>query len=405
MTPTDPFVLALLAAIPWWLSPAVLLARLRSTPSLRDVSTDAPQRFPTSRVSIILPARNEAAHIAACVRSILASTWPDLELIVVDDHSTDGTATLARDAAGGDPRLTLVSAPDLPSGWFGKQWACHCGAARATGTLLLFTDADTRHAPDLVTRLVRMRESRGAELMSVAGHQAMGTVWERAVQPCVFTLILLRYGGTDSVERARSASDVVANGQCFMLSRTGYDTLGGHEAVRDFVAEDLMMAQAVWTNGGRVSLVLGIEQLSTRMYDGLASLVEGWGKNVYAGGRFAMRGGAIGRALYPVLLLAFPSALLAPFLGIATVLLLFLLSLTGSPALVGESFRTPLAVWSMLTSIAVLVTFAAANRLNGDPMRRALLAPLGALVLLVICAFAVVRGRNVRWKGRGYLTR
>ncbi len=410
LTPIDPVVLALLAALPWWLPPAILLARLRSTPSLRDVPAEPPDRSVASTVSIILPARNESAHIAACVRSILASSWPALELIVVDDHSTDGTASLARDAAAGDLRFTLVSAPDLPTGWFGKQWACQTGARHATGDLLLFTDADTRHAPDLVTRLVRMRELRRAELMSVAGHQAMATVWERAVQPCVFTLILLRYGGTTSVENARAASDVVANGQCFMLSRGKYDALGGHEAVRDFVAEDLMMAQAVWSEGGRVSLVLGIEQLSTRMYDGLASLIEGWGKNVYAGGRFAMRGGAVGRALYPLLLLTFPTGLLAPFIGIGAVIAIALLSLTGMsptgiPAPFSETVRTALAVWSVLTGLAVLLTFAAANRLNGDPVRRALLAPLGALVLLVICAFAVARGRNVRWKGRGYLTR
>ena len=123
----------------------------------------------------------------------------------------------------------------------------------------------------------------------------------------VFSLILLRYGGTVALEQARHASDVVANGQCFLITRETYDAVGRHEAVRSYVAEDVMMAQAVWSSGRRVSLVLGIRQLRTRMYDSLASLMRGWGKNVYAGGRFAMRGGALGRALYPLLLLAFPA--------------------------------------------------------------------------------------------------
>ncbi len=389
LTTASPLLLALLAALPWWIAPAILYARLRSSPSLDDFDA-TPPALGAPRVSVILPARNEAVHIGECVRSILRSSWPDLELIVVDDHSTDGTAALARAAANGDVRLTLVSAPDLPQGWFGKQWACESGAAQATGSLLLFTDADTRHAPDLVTRFVRARAERGAELMSVAGRQEMETVWERAVQPCVFALILLRYGGTSAVERARSASDVVANGQCFMISREGYDKVGRHQAVRDFVAEDLMMAQAVWSSGGRVSMVLGVAQLSTRMYDGLASLIKGWGKNVYAGGRFAMRGGAAGRAIYPLLLLTFPSGILLPFVAL-------LLALVFGNA--------GWATWGALTSVGTLLTFAFANRLNRDAIWRSVYAPLGGAVLLFIVIFAIVRGRNVSWKGRGYLTR
>jgi len=382
-------LLALLAALPWWVAPAILYTRFRSTPSLDDVEP-TPPTVGAPRVSVVLPARNEAVHIAACVRSILSSTWPDLELIVVDDHSTDGTAALAREAGNGDVRLTIVSAPDLPSGWFGKQWACETGAMQATGVLLLFTDADTRHASDLVARLVRARADRRAELMSVAGRQEMGTLWERAVQPCVFALILLRYGGTNAVERARSASDVLANGQCFMLSREGYDKVGRHQAVRDFVAEDLMMAQAVWSSGGRVSIVLGVQQLSTRMYDGLSSLIKGWGKNVYAGGRFAMRGGAAGRAIYPLLLLTFPSSILLPFVALLFAIVFGSLAWT---------------VWGALASVGTLITFALANRLNRDSPWRAVYAPLGGAVLLLICIVAIVRGRNVSWKGRGYMTR
>jgi chlorobactene glucosyltransferase len=151
-----------------------------------------------------------------------------------------------------------------------------------------------------------------------------------------------------------------------------------------------MMAQAVWSAGGRVSIVLGVRQLSTRMYDGLSSLIKGWGKNVYAGGRFAMRGGSVGRTLYPLILLTFPSGILAPFVA-----LLWALAV-GNPAWM---------VWSALASVGTFLTFALANRLNRDPMWRAVYAPLGGAVLLVICLFSLVRGRNVSWKGRGYLTR
>jgi chlorobactene glucosyltransferase len=290
--------------------------------------------------------------------------------------------------------VRVISAPDLPAGWFGKQWACQVGAANASGTLLLFSDADTRHAPDLITRLVAARASRDAELMSVAGRQDMHTLWEWAVQPSVFALILLRYGGTTSLEQARQVSDVIANGQCFMISREGYDAIGQHAAVKGFVAEDLMIAQAVWRSGRRVSLMRGVHQLSTRMYDSLPALMRGWGKNVYAGGRFAMRGGAVGRALYPLLLPLFPLALLLPFV---TLLAALIATLSGSVS------AQPWLLWSSIASLGVLWTFAMANRLNVDPIYRACLAPLGAAVLLAICLTAVVRGRKVEWKGRDYV--
>lgn len=387
-------VTAAATATPWLAAPLVLAGRLRTTPTLDDVDVAATTAEPVPRVSIVLPARNEATHISACIRSIRASTWPDLELIVVDDHSTDGTGTLARDAAAGDARVKIVNAPELPAGWFGKQWACQSGAAHATGSLLLFTDADTRHAPDLVGRMVRMRERRGAELLSVAGRQAMGTVWERAVQPSVFTLILTRYGGAEAMERATNSRDVVANGQCFMLSRRVYDAIGGHEPVRGYVAEDVMMAQTIQARGDRVSLALGIGQLSTRMYDGLGSLMKGWGKNMYAGGRHAMWWGAFGQRLYPLFLLSFPLGVLMPFVALAWCL---------AAMLAGSAVSSGLLLWSAATSAAVLTSFAAANRINGDPMRRALLAPLGGAIVLAICIAAIARGNNVRWKDREYV--
>ncbi|MBY0488305.1 MAG: glycosyltransferase [Gemmatimonadaceae bacterium] len=382
-------LLPVLLALPWWAAPAALGGRLRHTPSLDDVDATPPAG--ADRVSIVLPARNEAAHIAACVASLRASTWPNLEIIVVDDHSTDGTGDLARAAAAGDPRVQVLAAPDLPGDWFGKQWACHTGAQRATGRWLLFTDADTRHGPELVARMMALRSRRAADLFSVAGRQVMGTIWEQAVQPSVFTLILGRYGGADQLERASHPRDVVANGQCFLVSRPWYDQIGGHVAVRQYVAEDLMIAQRTLLAGGRVSMALGVRHLSTRMYDGLASLMKGWGKNLYAGGRHAMWGGeTVRRWLYPLLLLAFPFGIVGPFLGAAIGALL------GMPLL---------TAWGLGASLAVLSSFALANVLNKDPVWRAIYAPLGGIVLLVICLKAITRGDQVEWKGRAYTSR
>lgn len=399
---------ALIFALPWIVLPLVVAWRLRGTPSLNDVPADAllnadaiatptagvvPSRHAASAkgavplVSVILPARNEAAHIAACVASLRSTTWPNWQLVVVNDGSTDNTGELARAAAAGDTRVTVIDAPPLADGWFGKQWACQVGMQQAHGELLLFTDADTRHQPDLIARLVQMRALRGADLISVSGEQEMVTFWERAVQPVVFALILTRFGGARAIESARTPADVVANGQCFMMTREAYNAVGGHEAVRDTVAEDLMMAQRTVQVGRRVSLVLGRDQLSTRMYDGLGSLIKGWRKNVYAGGRMAMKGGWLGRLLFPLALTGFPLAIALPFLVLPVA------------ALVQHDVTF---WWSLIAAGCMLLAFAAAARFGRVPLWRSVLAPVGALAFAAICTSAIVRGQSVEWKGRAY---
>ena len=382
---------AMVFALPWIVAPILAVVRQRTTRSLDDYS-EMPTE-PVEQVSVILPARNESAHIAACIASLRATSWPRVQIIVVDDHSTDSTGALARAAGNGDSRVTVADAPTLPDGWFGKQWACFAGASIATGSYLLFTDADTRHAPDLIGRLVRAQKERNASLISVAGTQTMNSFWEYAIQPAVFALLLTRFGGTVEMENAKRSVDVIANGQCLMFTRAAYEFIGGHEAVRATVAEDLMLAQTVHAHGLRVSLVLGANQLSTHMYDGLAAIIKGWMKNVYAGGRLAMWGGQFGRLIFPFALIGGPLAMVAPFLGLVYVSI---------AKLSGHNPGTAMVVWSTLGSLFMLWFFAAINKLARGARWRVLLVPLGMLVFAGICVAAVVRGQTVEWKGRTY---
>jgi chlorobactene glucosyltransferase len=250
------------------------------------------------------------------VRSVLATTYARVELVVVDDHSSDDTAAVARAAAGGDPRARVVANAPLPAGWFGKQWACATGAAEARGDVLLFADADTVHAPDLVPRAVAALRRRGGGLLSVVGRQEMGTFWERLMQPQVLAILLGRFGGTERVGRSRRVVDKIANGQCLLIDRATYDAVGGHAVVRDVVAEDLALAQRTFAAGFPVHLVLGEQQLATRMYTSLPELMRGWRKNVFAGGREAMPLGTLGRLLFPLLLLLPPLLGLLPAVGL-----------------------------------------------------------------------------------------
>ncbi|MEO6528015.1 MAG: glycosyltransferase family 2 protein [Gemmatimonadaceae bacterium] len=381
-----PSLTTLVLAAPWVLGPLVTLARARHSRSLDEERGSPPTDPPL--VSLVIPARNEARNIGRCVESALASTYPRLEVVVVDDHSTDETAALASAIAQRDARVRVITPPPLPAGWFGKQWACAAGAAASRGTLLGFMDADTTQAPDLVTRVVNAMDARGADMLSVLGTQELGGFWERLIQPQVFAILLQRFGGTELVNDSSFASQKIANGQCLWLRRAAYDELGGHGAVRDKVAEDLALAQLYFRAGHRVSIVLGLSQLSTRMYTSLRELIEGWGKNIYAGGRDAMPLGAAGRLLFPLVLL------LPALFGLAP-------PVVAALALGGVLGREALE-WSAIAGGANLVWWLLVYGWLRFSLLYALLHPLGSAVLLFIALRAIGRGRRVRWKEREY---
>jgi hypothetical protein len=375
-------------ALPWVLFPLFALWRVRRPTTLEQFPATPPADAPL--VSVIVPARNERRNVERCLRSVLATKYPTLEVFVVDDHSDDGTGEIARAIAATDERLRVLESPPLPPGWFGKQWACATGAAEARGEVLLFADADTEQAPDLIPRSVNAMRALDADLFSVAGWQELGSFWERLLQPQVFALLFIRYGGTEGVNRARRPEDVIANGQCFLVRRDVYDAIGGHEAVRDKVAEDLMLAQATRRAGRRVRFVLGPKQLSTRMYTSLRELVEGWGKNIYAGGVYSAPFGALGRALYPI------GLVLTPLVAILPVVVLILALAGVVPSALG---------WSATATVASVIWWMLVYWQLDEPLHYALLYPLGSAALLYICVRAVVRGRRVVWKGREYVTR
>jgi chlorobactene glucosyltransferase len=206
----------------------------------------------------------------------------------------------------------------------------------------------------------------------------------------VFAVLAARYGGTESVNESDRASQKIANGQCLLVTRDAYDAMGGHASVRAKVAEDLALAQRLHAAGRRVTLVLGLAQLNTRMYTSLREVVRGWGKNLYAGGRDAMPFGPFGRVLYPF-------ALLVPGLTGVVPPLLLALSLAG---VLGHG----VLVWSAIVTSVNLVWWLIVYTWLGLSPLYALLHPFGAGLLLYISALAIARGRRVRWKGREYVS-
>jgi chlorobactene glucosyltransferase len=373
-------------SLPWVLPPVVAIVRSLHSRQLSEFP--AAVAVPAPRVSVIIPARNEARNIERCVRSVLSTRYPSLEAIVVDDHSTDGTGALARAIGEIDARLRVIAAPELPPGWFGKQWACAAGARVARGEIFVFTDADTCHAPDLLARAVNAMRERRADLLSLAGNQEMHTFWERVIQPQMFALLSMRYGGTEHVSNARRPTDAIANGQFIAVRRDAYDAIGGHALVRDRVAEDLSMAQEFVRAGRRIVLLLASDKFSTRMYASLPEIIRGWRKNIYAGGRNAALGGAAGRAVYPFLLILIPLIGLMP-------------PITLVAALFG-ALSAAWLVWSVIVVAVALAFWALLYAFMRTPIWYAVLYPLGLAMLLYIAAGAVLRGRRVEWKDRQY---
>ncbi|HEU5304849.1 MAG TPA: glycosyltransferase family 2 protein [Gemmatimonadales bacterium] len=371
----------LLPALPWLL-PFLTLPRLaRRTPTL----TSAP---PASGrlVSIIIPARNESAVIATVVRSILTTSYRPFELLVVDDGSTDDTAAIVEGLA--DPRVRLIRGRELPEGWFGKPWACFQGYQAARGELLLFTDADTRHEPHLLAQAVGALLHEHAGLVTVSPHQKCVTFWERVVMPQIWFLLALRYHPA-AVNRARRPRDVIANGQFILTSRKAYEAAGTHAGVRQEVAEDLALAQAFLQHGQKLHFAFADRLMETRMYHGLANLIEGWSKNIYLGGRRSFPDEPLLRAMVPAMLvgamlywLVPPAALFATW------------------AIPGMASIVPAALVATSLAAVFWVLICGGMRI---PAVYGIAYPLGVVMTLYIIMRSSWRGgRMVEWRGRVY---
>jgi chlorobactene glucosyltransferase len=372
----------LLPAAPWLL-PFLTLPRLaRRTPNL----SDAPFAG-GPLLSVIVPARNESATIATVVGSILATTYRPFELLVVDDCSTDDTAAIVERYTA-DARLRLIPGEELPDGWYGKPWACFQGYRQARGDLLLFTDADTRHRPELLAHAVGALLTERAGLVTVSPVQRCVTFWERIVMPQIWFLLALRYSPS-RVNRARKARDVIANGQFILTTRQAYEAAGTHQAVRHEVAEDLALAQAYLRKGLKLHFAFAERLMETRMYQGLAHLIEGWSKNIYLGGRRSFPDEPLRRALVPLMLvLAMLYWLIPPVVLVAAVV---------APQL---SQLVPAALWATTPSALfwMLICYG-----MGIPAFYGLGYPLGALMTLYIALRSTWRGsRRVEWRGRVY---
>ncbi|HZY47319.1 MAG TPA: glycosyltransferase [Candidatus Bathyarchaeia archaeon] len=229
-------------------------------------------------VSIILPVRNQASTVSECVNSLVNLQYPRKEIIVVDGNSIDGT----REILGrfGD-EIKIIEEQPLPQGWVGKNWACHLGYERATGDLLLFSDGDSIHSPDSLTKTVSFLEDTNADLVTLAPAAVLQTFWEKLLQPPIFWLIMMFVGGkwVNDDNKPRWA---LGNGQYMLFRREAYDKVGGHFAVRDKITEDYSLGRLIKAHGLKLRMVTASDSLGVRMYSSLPEIWRGWRKNFYS---------------------------------------------------------------------------------------------------------------------------
>jgi 4,4'-diaponeurosporenoate glycosyltransferase len=263
-------------AVGWLLG--FLLVPIVSLPSVTDVpSSGDPPSVSVGELSVIIPARNEEVSLPQLLASIRRQHTAPLEVLVVDDGSTDRTAAIAREY-----NCTVIEAGPLPEGWLGKPHACWVGATEARGRQLLFLDADTTLAHDGLERLAEAHRLHGG-LVSVQPYHRMERGYERL--SAAFNLLLVAGLQTRS-PFARTAVSRGGYGPCMLCSRADYFAVGGHRAVADTVLEDVALAQLMQRHGIPLNGYMGLGTVSFRMYPaGVRQLIDGWSKNMSAGVR------------------------------------------------------------------------------------------------------------------------
>jgi chlorobactene glucosyltransferase len=326
------------------------------------------------KVSVLIPARNEEANLPACLAAVLKQGGAVVEVLVYDDHSTDGTARVIGEYARLDDRVRAIEPVPLPPGWCGKNFACHQLAKAAKGEWLLFIDADARLLDGAVERMVEEVNLRRLKFLSCWPGLEMIGFWERALMPMLNFVVFSLFPAPLSLVR-QDPSLGLAHGACLMIECESYFAIGGHAAVHDQIFEDVRLAQLWRASGARGLCLDGQDVVRVRMYGSLGEIGRGFQKNFFPAFRHEISFWAFTAFHLLVFLLPF----------------LLLLARPGWQA----AFAVGLIV---LTRVALALRFR-------HPIWPALLHPVAEAILIFIGLSSWRRcksGRGVEWRGRRY---
>jgi chlorobactene glucosyltransferase len=356
-------------------------------------------------ISVCVPARNEQRNIRACVESILAQDYPNFEVIVLEDRSTDATPEILHElivesdsllSKQGQmqeqaPALQIIRGSDLSKGWAGKPYALFQASAAARGEWLCFVDADTFLSPATLSSCYAKAIETNADMFTILTFQIIGSFWEKVVMPIVMTA--LSVGFSPRKVNDPSSKDAIANGQFILIKRSVYDAIGGHERIKDQIVEDKAIAEQVKGNGYRLIVADGYAMARTRMYTSLPEMWEGWTKNIYLGlsdRSSLMLLGAFGAFILLIAALILP---IWPLLGM-------LWFFQGGGWLALTVIFKSLILWAIVIYARARVAIG-----MGISPWYALTLPLGAAVfaaMMFTSTWKILSGKGVTWKGRMY---
>jgi chlorobactene glucosyltransferase len=343
---------------------AVTAPMLKRAPKLRN----AP------RVSVLVPARNEEKNIGACLEGLLAQDYPNLEILILDDNSSDRTFALVQQLAAKDSRVRLLAGAALPAGWLGKNWACHQLSECATGEILIFTDADNRYASPAVTHTVGWMQKYRLSMLSAFCHQITKTLPEKLAVPAV-NMLVYSYLPLWLTYYSQAPSLAAANGQWLAFTREAYKRIGGHRAVSRHVVEDVELSRRAKQMGEKILALSAKDEVYSRMYQSAQQVWEGYSKNLFGLMRFQT----------------------APFFIVLS--LLFLIHIAPFLLVWFESL-TALALMAIGMNLVMRLILAA--KYAHPWLIGALLHPVSIayLILLGFNSYRWYRTGRIKWKGR-----
>lgn len=360
----------------------------RGTPKLPQIrSVEGGTHSP---VSIIVPARNEEAGITSCLSSLSAQSYPDYEVIVVDDSSTDRTSEIAEKFAAKDARFKVVRLSSLKEGWVGKNWACHNGLLKARGELLLFTDADTMIAPDTLHNAVDFVKSKRLDLLTLIPTTECKGFWAKTILPTLIGIIMTLFSPLKVNDR--TADTAYLFGSFFLVSRRAYLRIGGHKAIRGSIVEDRALGERAKRKGLNLLMASAGERVKTTWSEGFASNWQALLRVISS----SVRSNPLRGFAFAILASV---AMLSPYA--LTVGLVF--SLTSQPASLLTSV-TILLAGSAIVMMLLAFGYEVSNTQGPHPIFT-MTQPLSSLLFImaiIATSMKAIRGGKFVWKGRGY---
>lgn len=338
-------------------------------------------------VSVLVPARNEENRVLAeSVRSILSQDYGRFEVIAVDDRSSDATYTILKSLENADGRLRVIKGEELPTGWLGKPYAMHQALGHARGEWILATDADMIFEKAALRTAFATATTRQADAITLIPHFEAGSFWERVMIP-TWTWVMLMFFVSFRVRNPKTQS-ALGIGGFFLIRRSVLERVGGYEALKDEVLEDVRLAEMIKRGGGGLLAEYAPDLVSTRMYRTFAEMWESCTKGWFAGMKFSLSFAMLGVTWMYVIAVV-------PYLAAVAAVVMFA---AGADSEIWRIFLPAALSW-LLQVVAVMFI----SSRSGINPAYALTAPLGLALLyamLLDSSIKITAGKGVQWKGR-----